>query len=173
MCEFIFFQRTVLKNRIESNTLKFLNLTKSLGEIMNKLIIIAIALTLGGCSTVTRGTTNKITFESNPGGARVQTTAGNACSETPCIIEVPRKTTFVAKFSKAGYQDQSVPVNTRLAGAGAAGFAGNVLVGGVIGMGVDAATGATLEHYPNPVRVDLVPIKGKRVRSPSQKRPES
>jgi hypothetical protein len=46
-------------------------------------------------------------------------------------------------------------VATRVAGAGAAGFAGNVLVGGLVGMGVDAATGSTLEHYPNPVSVIL------------------
>lgn len=26
-------------------------------------------------------------------------------------------------------------------------------------MGVDAATGSTLEHYPNPVKVDLVETK--------------
>jgi hypothetical protein len=49
-------------------------------------------------------------------------------------------------------------VQTRVAGAGAACFAGNVLIGGVVGMGVDAATGSTLEHYPNPVTVSLVPL---------------
>jgi hypothetical protein len=34
-----------------------------------------------------------------------------------------------------------------------------VLVGGVIGMAVDASTGATLEHYPNPVMLTLVPLR--------------
>ncbi len=52
-----------------------------------------------------------------------------------------------------------MPVRTRIATAGAAGFAGNVLVGGVVGMAVDAATGATLEHYPNPVVLKLVPLR--------------
>ena len=52
-----------------------------------------------------------------------------------------------------------VPVSTRIAGAGAAGFAGNILIGGVVGMGVDAATGSTLEHFPNPVLASLVPLK--------------
>lgn len=68
-----------------------------------------------------------------------------------------RKSEFVVSFSKGGYEDMQVPVSTRIAGAGAAGFAGNVLIGGVIGMGVDAATGSTLEHYPNPVLASLVP----------------
>jgi hypothetical protein len=41
---------------------------------------------------------------------------------------------------------------------GAAGFAGNVLLGGLIGMGVDAATGAAQDHKPNPVIVTMKPI---------------
>ncbi len=52
-------------------------------------------------------------------------------------------------------------VRTQVASAGAAGFAGfagNILLGGIIGMGADAATGATLEHVPNPVSATLVPI---------------
>jgi hypothetical protein len=52
-----------------------------------------------------------------------------------------------------------MPVATRLASAGAAGFAGNVLLGGVVGMAVDAASGATLEHYPNPVMLTMMPLR--------------
>ena len=40
-------------------------------------------------------------------------------------------------------------------GAGAAGVAGNVLLGGVIGIGIDAATGASKDLKPNPVEVEL------------------
>lgn len=39
--------------------------------------------------------------------------------------------------------------------AGTAGMIGNVVFGGVIGVGVDATSGATLDLYPNPVRVTL------------------
>ena len=52
-----------------------------------------------------------------------------------------------------------MPVGTKVAGEGVAGFAGNVLIGGVVGMAADAATGATLEHYPNPVSVTLEPLR--------------
>ncbi len=37
-------------------------------------------------------------------------------------------------------------------------MAGNVLVGGLIGAGVDAISGATKDLKPNPVNVRLVPI---------------
>ena len=36
-------------------------------------------------------------------------------------------------------------------------MAGNVLLGGVIGAGIDASTGAMHSHKPNPLRVTLNP----------------
>jgi len=46
-------------------------------------------------------------------------------------------------------------VTHKTADAGAAGVAGNILVGGIIGLGVDAATGASQDLVPNPVEVKL------------------
>src|SRR4051794_16881157 len=42
---------------------------------------------------------------------------------------------------------------------GRAGMAGNVVVGGVVGIATDAITGASLEQYPNPIDVEMIPIK--------------
>lgn len=112
---------------------------------------------LGGCASVTRGWSEQIQISSQPEGAEVRTSLSQACV-TPCTLTVSRKDEFSVSFAKPGYQPQTVQVNTRLAGGGAAGFAGNVLVGGIIGMGVDAASGATLEHWPNPVVAVLQPI---------------
>lgn len=121
-------------------------------------IIGLVAVSLGGCATVTRGTTNKVTFESEPSGAQMTATTGASC-QTPCTLEFNRKTDFVAVFTKEGFQETRIPVNTRVAGEGALGFAGNIIAGGGIGMVADAVSGATLEHYPNPVIARLEPIK--------------
>lgn len=82
---------------------------------------------------------------------------GHVCT-TPCTLQFNRKDEFSVLISKPGYHTAEIAVTTRVAGVGAAGFAGNVLVGGVVGMGVDAVSGATLEHYPNPVTAALVPF---------------
>jgi type IV pilus biogenesis protein CpaD/CtpE len=124
---------------------------------MRVLILAAASLALAGCATVTRGTTNQIQIYSEPSGANVRTSLSQVCT-TPCTLQVNRKDEFTVVVDKPGYVTQEVQVKTQLAGAGAAGFAGNVLVGGVVGMGVDAATGSTLEHTPNPVRVTLTPV---------------
>jgi hypothetical protein len=127
---------------------------------MKKLFAVAaatvLASLLGGCATVTRGTTNQIQIDSEPAGAAVRTSLNQTCT-TPCTIQVSRKDEFTVIFSKPGFVDERVDVKTQIAGAGAAGFAGNVILGGVVGMGVDAATGATYEHVPNPVRAVLQP----------------
>ena len=113
---------------------------------------------LAGCATVTRGTTNQIQIESEPSGASVTTSLAHNCT-TPCTISVNRKDEFTVTFKMVGFQDQQVFVKTILAPEGMAGVAGNVLIGGVVGAGVDVATGASLMHSPNPVKVVLEKAK--------------
>ena len=120
------------------------------------MLALALGFLLAGCATVTRGTTDQITVTTDPEGARVTTSLAQSCV-SPCTFNVGRKDEFIVTVAEDGYKSQEVPVKTQLAGAGAAGFAGNILLGGVIGMGVDAATGSTLEHVPNPVHVALEP----------------
>lgn len=45
----------------------------------------------------------------------------------------------------------------RTAGAGGAGMAGNVILGGLIAAAVDANSGATQDLVPNPLVVHLTP----------------
>ena len=122
------------------------------------LSIAFVGIVLSGCATVTRGTTDQLQLLSEPPGAEAHTSLGHVCV-TPCTLQFNRKDEFTVTFSKPGYQDQQVAVTTRVAGAGVAGFAGNLVVGGVVGMGVDAATGSTLEHVPNPVSVHLEAVR--------------
>lgn len=116
-----------------------------------------VAVSVAACGSVTRGTSELIAFTSEPPGAAIATTTNRFCPATPCSLDVPRSEEFDVTFTKPGFRPQTVPVRTKLAGAGAAGFAGNVLIGGAIGMGVDAYTGAAMDHTPNPVAVTLVP----------------
>ena len=118
----------------------------------------AVALLVSGCASVTRGTTNQVQINSNPPEAQARTSMGHVCI-TPCTLQFGRKDEFTVLFTKPGYHSTEIPVRVQIAGAGAAGFAGNVILGGVVGMVVDASTGATLEQVPNPVTATLVPLK--------------
>ena len=128
-----------------------------------------LAIGLSGCATITRGTTEDVQLQSAPEDARAATSTGQSC-QTPCTVKVGRKDEFSVTFTKEGYQPQQVEVKTQVAGAGAAGMAGNLVFGGIIGAGTDYVTGATLDHVPNPVKVDLVPNAPVRPAAPAMKR---
>ncbi len=125
---------------------------------MIRMSLLASMLALTGCASITRGTSETVEIQVDPADSTVTTSLGFSCAAMPCKFKVDRKSEFTVTATKEGYQPQTVDVTTKLSGNGAAGFAGNVLVGGVVGMGVDAATGATLDHLPNPVIINLVPI---------------
>lgn len=118
----------------------------------------AILISVSGCATVTRGTKDVLEVETTPSGAQATTTNGYSCASTPCAIKMPRKSEFDVDITKAGYKPARVHVTSKVSGAGGAGMAGNVLVGGIIGAGVDVGTGAMLDLVPNPVKVALEPV---------------
>lgn len=119
--------------------------------------IAAVALSsVAACATVTRGANQTYRVESTPPNARVTTSHGYNCT-TPCSMKLPRKSEFDIKVALDGYKDFTMRVTNHFSGQGAAGLAGNVILGGVIGIGVDAATGATLDLRPNPLVVVMEP----------------
>lgn len=121
------------------------------------LVIAGGALSLQACATVTRGGNDAFVVTSEPPGAKVETTNGHQCPATPCAIQMSRKSEFTATITKPGYKPTTVTVTHKTANAGAAGVAGNVLIGGILGIGVDMYTGASQDLVPNPVHVILEP----------------
>jgi hypothetical protein len=116
---------------------------------------LAGAYALSGCATITRGTTESLSIQSEPSGAHVELSSGQT-GITPCSFELKRKNDLKVFLHKDGFEDVTADVDSKVAGAGATGMAGNVLIGGIIGVGVDAASGATKSLRPNPVHVHLV-----------------
>jgi hypothetical protein len=115
------------------------------------------ALSLPACATVTRGTTQQFTVESSPPGASVETSNGFTCPSTPCTFRMPRKDAFTITISKDGYAEQTHSIQSNMSGGGGAALAGNLIVGGIIGAGVDATSGALNDLTPNPLIVTLAP----------------
>lgn len=136
-------------------------------------VVCAALLALTGCASVTRGTTEQISIATTPSGAQADISGLDIPTScvTPCVIQANRSAEISISLAKEGYQPQMVPLTKEIAGTGAAGFAGNVLAGGLIGMGVDAVTGAALDHKPNPVIVTLQPLAPPAVRPQHPARP--
>lgn len=107
-----------------------------------------------GCATITRGASEAWVVDSDPAGANVKLSTGQECV-TPCALKLKRKRAFTVTMSKPGFKTVETQVLSEIAGAGAAGMAGNVVFGGVIGVVVDASSGATKQLKPNPLSVSL------------------
>jgi hypothetical protein len=74
---------------------------------------------------------------------------------------MPRKSQFTATITKPGYKTVEAHVVNRLSRGGGTGMAGNVLLGGPLGVGVDAVSGAGLDLRPNPLVLTLEPGRGR------------
>ena len=110
---------------------------------------------LAACATVTRGSNQAWTVETEPNGAAIQTTNGFQCESTPCTFRMQRRSEFDVTITKAGYRTVTSHVTNAVSGNGGAAMAGHVIVGGVIGGVVDIASGAMLDIRPNPLHVVL------------------
>jgi hypothetical protein len=126
---------------------------------MLRWVLLASCAALASCATVTRGTTTAFVVETIPSGARVTLSTGQECSATPCTFaRISREAEFSVTVSKAGYETSTHAVTHRTAGAGGAGMAGNVILGGLIGAAIDANSGATQDLVPNPLTVHLTAV---------------
>lgn len=121
------------------------------------LTLAGLSVSLPACATITRGTTQEFVIESSPPGARASTSNGFSCDATPCTFRMPRKDAFTVTISRDGYAEQTHSIESRISGGGGAAMAGNILVGGLIGAGVDATSGAMNDLTPNPLIVTLEP----------------
>ncbi|MCC5982482.1 MAG: PEGA domain-containing protein [Oceanicaulis sp.] len=127
-------------------------------NLLKCLSVAAVALSLSACGTITRGSNDTWVVETTPSGASVSTSNGFHCRSTPCGIRMPRRSEFVATIELEGYHTHEATVTYGASTGGGTAMAGNVLLGGIIGAGIDAGTGAMNDLRPNPLQVTLRPL---------------
>ncbi len=114
-------------------------------------LIVALFISTYGCATIINGTTQKIPVSSDPSGANCTVVGDTTRYTTPCQVELARKSDHILKLEKEGYEPATVEIKHVLSGA----VAGNILLGGLIGWGVDAASGSQNRLIPETVHVSL------------------
>jgi hypothetical protein len=118
--------------------------------------ILAFALALAGCATITKGTTQTVAIDTPgvPGATcTIQTQSGPRGVVTPGSVVLDKSSSpLPITCTKECYVMGSsiIPSGTEAMAAG------NVVFGGFIGLGVDAATGA-MNKYPDIVTVAMTP----------------
>lgn len=111
-----------------------------------------IPLILTSCATILSGTSQSITIDSNPKGAQVYID-GVKYGKTPTTISIkkPGLNEKYAELRLEGYESRTIILSKSLDGTTFL----NILIGGIIGLGVDMASGAINKYDRSNYNVDL------------------
>jgi hypothetical protein len=121
------------------------------------------AMTVAGCATIVKGTSQVVAIDT-PGaaGATCELTSsaiGTQTVTTPATIELEKSQHNISvTCRKQCFQDGAGVIASYTEGMAA----GNVIAGGVIGLGVDAVSGA-MNKYADRTSITMIPIQGCRV----------
>lgn len=115
-------------------------------------LLVASVSALTGCATMTRGASQAIPVTTSPPGAVVM--AGAMRQQSPCVLKLARSRDHQITIALEGYRTETrsvvrQPTNAPL---------GNIFFGGLIGLLLDAFSGAGNELVPNQIDVQLAPV---------------
>jgi hypothetical protein len=114
-------------------------------------LLIGAALSVTSCATIITGTKDKISFTSTPEGAKVMHKGVEKCT-TPCTAEISRSLSKqTVTFEKEGFSNNEVKLTKTFNAVSLV----NILLGGAIGIGIDAATGSLTKYSPKEYKVEL------------------
>ena len=114
-------------------------------------LILSISLSMTSCATILTGTQDSISFASNPEGAKVFHKGVEKCT-TPCTSKIPRALgKQMVTFEKEGFNKKEVKLTKTFNAVTLL----NILLGGAIGVGIDAATGSLTKYSPKTYTVEL------------------
>ncbi len=108
------------------------------------------ALLTTGCATIIHGTQQNVGISSTPTGAFV--TIDNLQSgTTPIFAKLRRKENHVVRISLPGYQPKDLTLTSGVSGW----VWGNIAIGGLVGLAVDAITGGMYKLSPEELSAAL------------------
>ncbi len=119
--------------------------------------IVLAALIVANCSTIVEGTDQSVSVITEPTGARCELerkgTVVAIVNPTPGTAQVDKsKDNIAVECQKDGYQRTVAPLLSKFQGM----TFGNILFGGLIGLAVDASSGA-MNEYPPSITLHLPP----------------
>ncbi len=111
---------------------------------------------VSGCATIIHGTTQEVPVATTPPAATLTVVGQPQTYTTPTKVTLKRNQNHILQFGKDGYEPTSFTLQSVISGA----VAGNIIAGGLIGWGIDAASGAQYKLVPEEGNVTLKPLAG-------------
>ena len=120
-------------------------------KIVAILLAGCLSLSSVSCATIVSGRMQQVPVITNPSGAIV--TVGSMKQLSPATFDLDRRMgVYVVKVEKEGYESVEVTLKKGMNGW----VFGNILLGGIIGIIVDIASGSASKFTPDEVEVNLM-----------------
>ena len=121
-------------------------------KLLRVIAIMLCPILLTSCATIISGKTQSLPVSTNPTGAKV--TVNGVKQLSPCILVLDRNIpAYTIVIEKEGYATHTFQLKRGVNGW----VFGNIIVGGIIGIVIDAATGSMYQFYPGSIDHSLVP----------------
>lgn len=117
---------------------------------LSGVVIGVAAIATVGCASIMHGTTQKVGISSSPTGATV-TIDNKSYGSTPLFADLNRGEVHIVTIEMAGYAKSQLTLTKSLSGW----VWGNILFGGLIGLGVDAISGGLYNLSPEQLNAEL------------------
>jgi hypothetical protein len=128
--------------------------------------VAALGVAMSGCASIVEGTTQSVAITSSPqDGAKCTLTSSEGVwyVTTPGNAQVHKtKNNLDVVCTKAGFRDGHRTIEPSFNAV----TVGNLVAGGVVGLGIDAATGANY-NYPSEVNIAMDPENVAPVAAPA------
>jgi uncharacterized protein YceK len=117
---------------------------------MTKIGLLLACVIVAGCATIIHGGSQDVGISTSPAGAKV-TVDNQSTGITPFVAKLTRKDDHMLRLQLDGYQ----PAEVRLTKSVSGWVWGNIVFGGVVGIAIDAVTGAMYSLSPDQVQSAL------------------
>ena len=107
---------------------------------------------LPGCGAILHGSRQNISVQSSPAGASISTSPASGSFTTPTNLVLERKNSYVLNFSNPGYTTATFNIQNNIS-VGV--VVADILLTGLVGVIVDAATGSWYNLTPESATVTL------------------
>ncbi len=123
---------------------------KTITSLIVPVLLVVVIYLATGCATLFKGASENVDFSSDPSGADVYVN-GSLRGKTPINLKLESKKTYTIEFKKEGHEPRSYTITNHVG----AGWIILDILGGLIPIIVDAATGAWYELDQDAVNVVL------------------
>jgi uncharacterized protein YceK len=117
------------------------------------ILVIVLFLFTTGCATILKGTSQTVSFNSEPAGATVLVD-GKAMGVTPVALMLKKNKYDTVTVQKKGYKSQTMPIKTRFDGIAIINIFWDLST-------TDLITGAIVEYKPDNYHFELKKLEGK------------